>query len=115
MMTAAAQPSLLPEVQMDLFAGEAKVYERFKLFHETNPSVYLLFEKFARELIEKGHKRVGARMIIERIRWECAVSSAKDADGFKINNMFIAHYARLFIRNHPQYREFFEFREIRTL
>lgn len=102
-------------LQIDLFASIDGWRKRFEDFHLTNPQIYLLFERFAKELIAKGHKKLGARMIIERIRWECATNSQKDDAGFKINNMFIAHYARLFIQKNPQYKDYFEFREIKRL
>lgn len=102
--------------QADLFGQRERLwYVKFLDFHTKNPQVYLLFERFAKQLIERGHKKLGARMIIERIRWEAATGGAKDDDGFKINNMFIAHYARTFIKNNPQYTEYFELREIKAL
>lgn len=101
-------------IQSDLFADVKGIRKRFEDFHLQHPNVYLLFEKFAVALIAKGHKKLGAKMIIERIRWEYATNS-KDDQGFKINNDFTAHYSRMFIRNHPQYKEYFEFREIKTL
>jgi|SRR5579871_1937002 len=101
--------------QADLFGGMGRGnYKRFLDFHIKYPQVYILFEKFAKMLIEKGHKKLGSKMIIERIRWEIATGS-KDQDGFKINNNYTAHYSRLFIKNNPQYKEYFEFRTIKNL
>lgn len=100
---------------MELFAPiEQSNYKRFLDFHVLHPQVYRLFEKFALQLIERGHKKLGAKMIMERIRWEITTGS-KDNDGFKINNNYTAYYSRLFIKNNPQYRDYFEFREIRKL
>lgn len=107
--TAITQPGL------NLFGDYNKtIQERFVKFHQEYPKVYDLFKAFAIQLIKKGHKKVGARMIIERIRWEFATGDSKDEMGFKINNYFIAHYARLFIQQHPEYKEFIETRTIRT-
>ena len=73
-----------------------------------------MFERFAKQLIEQfGYKRIGAKMIIERVRWECAINS-KDKQGYKINNDYTAHYARLFIQNNPQYRDCFETRKLKS-
>ncbi len=94
--------------------GENTVHQRFVTFHGEFPRVYELFKAFAFELIKQGHKRLGGRMIIERIRWEMATGS-KDEQGFKINNDFIAYYTRLFIHEHKQYSEYFETREIKRL
>jgi len=99
--------------QLELFNSAATIYQRFLDFHIKYPIVYRLFENFSFQLINKGHKHLGAKMIMERIRWECATQS-KDELGFKINNDYIAHYARLFIKNNPQYKEYFEFRTIKT-
>lgn len=101
-------------VQFNLFAEQNSVYVRFTKFHTQYPKVYELFKAFALDLIRKGHTRIGARMIIERIRWEFATGS-KDDMGFKINNDFICHYARLFINEHKEYAEYFDTRQIKRL
>jgi len=98
--------------QLDLFNTLGTQYERFLRFHIKYPQVYRLFEKFAKQLIEKGHKTLGSKMIIERIRWEVATQSM-DADGFKINNNYTCYYSRLFMKNNPVYGECFETREIK--
>jgi hypothetical protein len=101
-------------VQADLFADLKGIRKRFEDFHLKHPHVYLYFERFALELVKKGHKKLGAKMIMERIRWEIFTESKDDA-GFKINNDFVAHYARMFIKNHPDQKELFEFRIIKSL
>lgn len=116
MNTAATIANPLDQIhQVDLFAemGDG-IYDRFIEFHQQYPQVYLLYKKFALALINAGNTKLGSKMIIERIRWEYKTGS-KDAEGFKINNNFTAHYARLFIKDHPQYKDFFEFRELKTL
>lgn len=100
------RPPVLP-----LFSEET-VQERFVKFHHQFPKVYDLFRSFALQLIRKGHKQIGARMIIERIRWEFATGS-QDEMGFKINNDFIAHYARMFQNEFPELKDFIETRAIR--
>lgn len=104
-----------PELQGELFSQmESTVYKHFLDFHIKFPQVYILFEKFALQLIAKGETKLGSKMIIERIRWEIKTNS-KDNDGFKINNNFTAHYSRLFIKYNPLYKDYFEFREIKRL
>jgi len=108
-------PPFFPQLTTSLFEQtERTIYKRFLDFHIKYPQVYILFEKFALQLIGNGHKRLGAKMIIERIRWECATGS-KDEHDFKINNSFVAHYSRLFIKNNPLYQDCFEFRTIKSL
>lgn len=104
----------LPPVQTELFSIGRSNYLKFLDFHTKYPTVYRLFEKFALQLIQAGHKKMGSKMIMERIRWEVFVD-AKDKDGFKINNNFTAYYSRMFIKNNPQYKDYFEFREIRKM
>jgi len=98
---------------LPLFFSDKTIQERFVKFHSQHPKVYDLFRSFALQLIRMGHKKIGARMIIERIRWEFATGS-KDEMGFKINNYFIAHYSRLFIHEFPEYSDRIETRSIRT-
>jgi hypothetical protein len=108
--------SVIEAIQADLFADVKGIRQRFEEFHLTHPQVYLMFERFALALINKGHKKLGAKMIIERIRWEITFEQKpEDERGFKINNDFVAHYARMFIKNHPQYKDYFEFRIIKSL
>ena len=80
----------------------------WKHFHVKNPEVYELFKRFAFEAINKGHLRLSSEMIINRIRWETSVvTSDKD---YKINNDYKPFYARLFMEEHPQYKNFFNTR-----
>lgn len=89
------------------------IYTRFLDYHIKFPRVYTLFERFALELLRNGREKIGAKMIMERVRWECYTGS-KDEEGWKINNDYISHYARLFMKNHPEYSDCFETRAIKT-
>jgi hypothetical protein len=80
-------------------------------WHKQNPHVYELFEKFTLDAISKGHDRLSAWLIVNRIRWETAVETR--GDDFKISNDFIAYYARLFMHNHPRYEGFFKTKTLR--
>lgn len=82
-------------------------HSRFNVFHDENPEVYALFCRFTMEAIRSGQK-VGAKAIIERIRWESVVVTK--GSQFKINNSWTAYYARLFIADHPHHARFFEIR-----
>lgn len=97
---------------MDLFQSQETNRIRFLTFHLKHPRVYTLYDRFAKELISQGHKKLGSKMIIERIRWEYWTGS-HDEYNFKINNDFTAWYAREFIKHNPQYAEYFELREIK--
>ena len=80
-------------------------------WHRQNPQVYVLFERFTFEAIRRGHKRLSAWLIVNRIRWETTVVTR--GDDFKISNDFIAFYSRLFMHNHPEYEGFFVTKEMK--
>lgn len=74
-------------------------------WHKENPHVYDLFKRFSLQAINKGHKRLSAWLIVNRIRWETSIETT--GSDFKISNDFIAFYARLFMHEHPEYVGFF--------
>lgn len=99
--------------QLGLFDG-GDMKEQFVKFHQQFPQVYVMFERFALHLLNRGRTKIGSKMIIERIRWEVTVNS-RDVDGFKINNNYTAYYARMFMDNHKEYPECFETRTIKSI
>ena len=42
-------------------------------WHKDNPHVYELFEKFTMQAINRGHNRLSAWLIVNRIRWETMI------------------------------------------
>lgn len=89
-----------------------KNYEAFLSFHQQNPKVWTLFEKFTLDRIAKGFKNYSAYAIMQRVRWETDVVT--EGDIFKINNNHIPYYARMFHTNHTDRSEFFRLRELTT-
>lgn len=85
--------------------------ERFNDFHRDNPKVYSLYKKFANELLDSGCKRIGSKAIVERIRWETAISTT-DID-YKINNDYTPLYARQFVTDFPDHLDRFVFKQIK--
>ena len=75
-------------------------------WHKKNPQVYELFEQFSLQAIKKGHKRLSAWLIINRVRWETSVETY--GDPFKISNDYIAFYSRYFMHRYPQHKGFFK-------
>lgn len=84
----------------------------FAEYHEQNPQIYEAFKKFTFYLLGKGRKHYGARGIIELVRFNSMVTGN---DGFKINNNYGAHYARLFMEEHPQHDGFFKCRQMKNI
>lgn len=89
------------------FSFDQKNAKSFLEYHAANPDVYRMFRQFALQLLNAGRKHIGAKMIAERIRFE---SQIKGDDGFKINNSYVAYFARMFERDFPRFEGVFEFR-----
>jgi hypothetical protein len=83
----------------------------FEKFDGGNPHVWDYFVRFAFEAIERGHKRLSTKLIIERIRWEVYMTTASD-DDFKINNNHAPYYARKWRIKFPVYAAFFTIRRV---
>lgn len=99
--------------KQSIFDGiEPRIREQFFIFHDANPHIFKLFEKYAAELKQTGRRHYGANIIIERIRWHQAVSTTDQE--FKINNNHAPMYARLLILVDPSYRAFFRLRKCIT-
>ena len=81
----------------------------FDIFDAANPRFWMLFEKFTRAVINRGHSRFSVANIFERVRWEVQIETNSD-DGFKLNNNHRAYYARKWLKLHPEYPKFFEIR-----
>lgn len=81
-------------------------------WHKENPHVYELFERFSLQAINSGRKNFSHWLIMNRIRWETAITTT--GDDFKIRNDFIAYYARLFMALHPEHDGFFRIREMKA-
>ncbi len=79
----------------------------FAEYQEQNPDIWDKFKHFAEVTIEKGFKNYSAKGIFELIRWH---TGAREAKGFKVNNNYTAAYARKFMQEFPQYKEFFRTR-----
>ena len=71
-----------------------------------NPDAYRLFCRFANEMAEVG-KKFGARLISNRIRWECQLDKVGT---FKWNNNHTTYVALRWCDEHPQYAHLVNFR-----
>jgi hypothetical protein len=84
------------------------IQQRFEAFHAENPQVFTWFRRFASELLDAGHERLSADMLMHRVRFEVARHWAK-SDGWKINNDLVASYARELMKE-PRFANVFETR-----
>ena len=87
--------------------------ERFAEYHAKNPAVFELFKKFAGMARDSGRTHFSAKAIMERVRWEICFAS-RDRRNFKVNNNYTSRYARLLVSECPEFRGFFEMRELRA-
>lgn len=88
----------------------SKMFADYKKWDEKNPHFYPLFERFALQLADRGHRQIGVALIFERIRWESMIRT--DGEPWKLNNNYRAIYARRFMRDHPRFDELFRLREL---
>ena len=79
--------------------------DKWWAWHKENPEFYELFKKFTFQAIQKGHRKLSAWLIVNRIRWETMIVTT--GNEYKIPNDFIALYARLFMHEYPDYKGFF--------
>jgi hypothetical protein len=93
-----------------------RIEPKFWKFHAENPLIYEYFCRFTMEAIRAGHEKLSADMIMHRVRWETSVVTREDHrfDGqhFRISNDYVSYYARLWIRDHPEWPNFFMLRTL---
>jgi len=88
------------------------IRDGFTKFHKENPHIYTAFKNQAMIAISAGRKKMSSKLIINWIRWnEYLKTSDKN---FKINDAYQSYYARLFVKDHPEYESVFEFRKLRN-
>jgi hypothetical protein len=102
-MTAAAQLTL----------DASTIRERFEAFHAAHPEVYDELVRLAYEARAAGRDKVGIKMLFEVVRWNRIVVGGVD-EGWRLNNVFSAHYARLIMQREPDLAGFFETRSLRS-
>lgn len=91
-----------------------KIDNDFDVYDRSNPQVYVRFCKIAKSIISKGHKHYSADAILHVIRYESAIKK-HPLELFKINNNYSSRYARKFLSEHPEHKNFFETRVLRPL
>ena len=84
--------------------------ERFEAFHHANPAIYLELETMARELWERGRRRIGIRMLWETLRWNYNMRVVRDDSIARLNNNYTPFYARLLVEVHPDWVGLFQLR-----
>jgi hypothetical protein len=102
----------MQQLSIEFTTTEDKIERAFRRFHRENPHVYQLLCKYADEAIAAGRTRLSTKMLFERIRWYTHIETR--GEDLKLNNNYTAHYARLWLRDHPTHPEFFATRKVRA-
>ncbi len=89
---------------------------KFELYDRENPHVFLKFVRFAYNLKHAGRTRIGAKLIMERIRWDTMVSANTEPSGteYKVNNNYTSRYARKMVQLYPEFKTFFSIRMLKS-
>jgi hypothetical protein len=83
---------------------------RFERFHRDNPHIYRSLVSLARRARAAGRRRIGIRMLWERMRWDLEVEAIRTEGAPKLNDHFTARYARLMQSQEPDLVGLFETR-----
>lgn len=86
--------------------------KRFWAFHKENPQVFEKLEELTLQAYSHGRKKIGIKMIFEVLRWNSMMSTSGDT--YKLNNSYFSRYVRILIDKHPEYRDLFEMRKIKS-
>lgn len=105
-MTDFEQPDLFTIVEPDTEPG-ADIKQRFEAFHRSNPAIYAMLVRFARQI--PAGRKIGISLLFERLRWEATTQTT--STDFKLNNTFRAWYVRLIMHNNPDLADLFELRK----
>ena len=84
----------------------------FVKYDYENPQIYDEFKKITFQFINRGYKRIGAKIVCEIIRYQ---SMIKGDGQYKINNNYTADYARKFERDHLEYIGIFTKRNCKSI
>lgn len=88
-----------------------ETWAKFLDYHKANAWIWPEFERRALDLVNSGCRHIGAKCLMEVVRY---FTTTRDNGGLKINNNFIAYFARAFEQKH-NCQGFFELREIKGL
>ena len=102
-----------PQMSFSWEERQSRLEKDFIKSDSENPQVYEKFKEYAFQAINAGRTHMGARVIIERIRWYSQVEAK--GDEFKINNNYTPYYVRKFIKEFPEHARLFQLREIRNV
>lgn len=86
----------------------------FEEFHRLNPWVYAQLVRLARDLVARGHQRLGIGMLWEVLRWQYMRTTYDNNSTFKLNDHYRSRYSRLIQNAEPDLVDVFVTRELRA-
>lgn len=98
--------------QVSLLENYTELEKRFWDFHKDNKHVYTALVRLARQLKDRGHKKIGMQMLFEVLRWQSMIKTTGDV--YKMNNDYASRYARLIMDSEPDLDGMFEIRELKA-
>jgi hypothetical protein len=102
---------LRPVVEVQHAENES-LDSQFRAWLAANPHILDAFVILALQLQRAGRRQIGAKLIVERMRWEYAMQTT--GDDFKLNNNYTSRLARAAVGRRPELESLFEFRELRS-
>jgi hypothetical protein len=90
---------------------QLSIDRRFWTFHGKHPDVYERLVALARELVKRGHQRIGIGMLWEVLRYEHLRLKTR---GFSLNNDYRSRYARLIAEKEPDLAPVIQVRQLKT-
>lgn len=86
-------------MQADLFSWDQLPEQVMKMieFHRKHPQHWAIFRRYADEAVNRRRKHIGAKMVIERMRWYAYIEAGRD-EPFKVPNGLDTLYARMYNR-----------------
>jgi hypothetical protein len=98
----------------DVGNGRPSLEDRFEEWIQGHgATVYSNFVEIADEIRNAGRSRFGGKAIAEIARFR-RVIEGRDAEGFKVNNSFVALMVRRLMAERPEYTDWFETRRLRS-
>jgi len=84
----------------------------FEKFDQANPHIWKEIERIALEVAHKHKKKKFAiKNIFGYMRYNSAIKGDNTEGEFKLDDGWYPHYARKFLRLHPELPDFFEIRQ----
>jgi len=93
---------------------QRSIDQRFRDFHEANPGVYTELVAMARQLRDRGYRKIGIELLWAAYRWNRMLRTTPDEYSFKLNDHFTSRYARLIMATEEDLNDFFHTRTLRT-